>query len=104
MKKSLEGFTFFTSYYNSAQHLTQKDQAIFYKMIIDYAFSGKEPNEKGHLMGYWELTKPNIDTSIARSKAGKSKNKDGTNAEQNGNKDGTKEEQNGNKGGNVTSK
>ena len=66
----MDGFTFFKSYHDSAQHLTKKDQALFYKIIIDYIFTGVEPSGSGHLMGYWLLTKPNLDTSIARGKSG----------------------------------
>jgi len=59
----MDGFTFFKSYYESAQHLSDKDQAQFYKLIMDYMFTGEEPQLQGHLMGFWLLVKPNLDTS-----------------------------------------
>jgi len=71
----MDGFTFFKSYYESAQHLSDKDQAQFYKLIMDYMFTGEEPQLQGHLMGFWLLTKPNLDTSKSRAKAGQAKSK-----------------------------
>ena len=71
----MDGFTFFKSYYESAQHLSDKDQAQFYKLIMDYMFTGVEPQLQGHLMGFWLLTKPNLDTSKNRAKAGQTKSK-----------------------------
>jgi len=71
----MDGFTFFKSYYESAQHLSDKDQAQFYKLIMDYMFTGEEPQLQGHLMGFWLLTKPNLDTSKSRAKAGQRKSK-----------------------------
>jgi len=72
----MDGFTFFKSYYESAQHLSDKDQAQFYKLIMDYMFTGEEPQLQGHLMGFWLLTKPNLDTSKSRAKAGQTKSKE----------------------------
>ena len=71
----MDGFTFFSSYYESAQHLNDDDQALFYKIIMDYMFIGKEPKLDGHLMGFWLLVKPNLDTSKSRAKAGQKKSK-----------------------------
>jgi len=71
----MDGFTFFKSYYESAQHLSDKDQAQFYKLIMDYMFTGEEPQLQGHLMGFWLLVKPNLDTSKSRAKAGQTKSK-----------------------------
>lgn len=71
----MQGFNFFRSYYESAQHLSDEDQAHFYKMIMDYMFTGEEPQITGHLMGFWLLVKPNLDISIKRSKAGQNKSK-----------------------------
>ena len=70
----MDGFTFFKSYYESAHHLSDKDQALFYKCIMDYMFTGKEPDIEGHLMGFWLLIKPNLDTSKKRAKAGTEQN------------------------------
>jgi len=75
----MDGFTFFKSYYESAQHLSDKDQAQFYKLIMDYMFTSEEPQLQGHLMGFWLLVKPNLDTSKSRAKAGQTK----SNANQN---------------------
>lgn len=69
----MDGFTFFKSYYESAQHLSDQDQAHFYKMIMDYMFTGEEPEIEGHLMGFWLLVKPTLDTSKKRAKAGQKK-------------------------------
>ena len=75
----MDGFTFFKSYYESAQHLSNKDQAAFYKLIMDYMFTGQEPSIDGHLMGFWLLIKPNLDTSKSRSKSGQKKSKQNQN-------------------------
>ena len=75
----MDGFTFFKSYYESAQHLNDEDQAMFYKLIMDYMFTGDEPVLDGHLMGFWLLVKPNLDTSKARSKAGQTESKQNQN-------------------------
>ena len=71
----MDGFTFFKSYYESAQHLNDADQALFYKLVMDYMFTGEEPNLTGHIMGFWLLAKPNLDTSKARAKSGQTKSK-----------------------------
>ncbi len=71
----MDGFNFFRSYYASAQHLSDEDQALFYKIIMDYMFTDTEPQLEGHLMGFWLLVKPTLDISKKRSKAGHTKSK-----------------------------
>lgn len=46
---------------------------------MDYMFTGKEPQVEGHLMGFWLLVKPNLDTSKNRAKAGQTKSKQNQN-------------------------
>ncbi len=78
----MDGFTFFKSYHDSAQHLSKKDQSLFYKMIIDYIFKSEEPTATGHIMGFWLLTKPTLDKSIARAKSGQTQIKTKSNPNQ----------------------
>jgi len=69
------GFTFFKSYHEAAKHLSDEDQGIFYKAILDYMFDDVTPTFEGHLMGFWMLVEPNLKTSKLRSKAGKTESK-----------------------------
>ena len=42
---------------------------------MDYMFTNKEPSATGHLMGFWLLVKPTLDTSKKRANAGQKKAK-----------------------------
>jgi len=71
----MDGFNFFRSYYEASKHLTDIEQGMFYKFIMEYMFENKEPEIDGALMGFWVLVKPTLDISKARSKASQTKSK-----------------------------
>ena len=66
-------FTFFGSYWEATQGLSDDDQGKMYKAIIDYAMTGIEPQLEGTMRMIYVLIKPNIDKSIcnARNRAHK---------------------------------
>ncbi len=51
---------------------------------MEYMFDEIEPTVKGHLMGYWLLTKPNLNVSKAKSKPNQTQTK--TESKQNQNR------------------
>lgn len=68
-RKKITRFTFFESYSKVVKFLNDKEAGILIKGLCAYVFEGKTPdfnNEK--LEGYFELMKPNIDTSLRMSK------------------------------------
>lgn len=71
----MDGFNFFRSYYEASKHLSDIEQGMFYKLIMEYMFEDKEPEIDGALMGFWVLLKPTLDISKTRSKASQTKSK-----------------------------
>lgn len=57
-------FSFFSTYYEAAQHLSAKDRAAFYEAVINYSFSAKVPNLKGQAEMCWILVKPYLEKSM----------------------------------------
>lgn len=64
------GFMFHDSYYEAAQTLPQEQQGEFYKMLVDYACGGVEPECEGVMRLGFDLVRPVIDKSVMRSRAG----------------------------------
>lgn len=91
-------FWFLRSYYEAAKELSKEEQAEFFMAICSYALDGVEPEIHGVAGAMFQLARPNIETSLKRSDAGKSRkqkgNKTETNTEQNANKTETNDEQN----------
>lgn len=97
-------FSFLRSYYEAAQELSKEEQADFFMAICSYALDGIEPDVHGVAAALFKLAKPNIEVSLKRSEAGKSKSNEEQNEasdeqnenkiEQNENKIETNEEQN----------
>ena len=71
-KLEREKFTFFRSYLESAKALdTKEDQADFLLAVCEYGLNGILPEKKkGSVAAVFAAVKPNIDTSLARAKAG----------------------------------
>lgn len=93
-------FWFLRSYYEAAKELPKEAQADFFIAICSYALDGVEPEVHGVAGAMFQLARPNIETSLKRSDAGRTRkqkgNKTETNTEQNVNKNETNNEQNGN--------
>lgn len=93
-------FWFLRSYYEAAKELSKEEQAEFFMGICSYALDGIEPEIHGVAGAMFQLARPNIETSLKRSDAGRTRkqksNKLETNTEQNVNKTETNDEQNGN--------
>jgi len=90
----MNSFTFYPSYFESAQCVDEAEQGAFYKAIIDYAFTGVEPQFQGALKMAFILVKPNIDKSIKKSINGFKQNKNQTEPEPNTNTTQTELKQN----------
>ena len=67
-----EKFTFFRSYLESAKALeTKEEQADFLLAICEYGLNGIVPEKKkGSVAATFAAVKPNLDTSLARARAG----------------------------------
>ena len=64
-------FTFYRSFYHSAQCLPPKQRLILLETIIRYALDGEEPPElKGSLNAMFLMIKPNLDTARKKAEAG----------------------------------
>ena len=65
-------FTFFASYYDALQYLSDSEFGEMIKAICEYALRGKEPElDNPVLKGYWTLIRPTLDLSIKRAEAGR---------------------------------
>lgn len=60
--------TFFSSYYDAAKLLPESEQGPFLMGLFAYAFDGIEPEFEGAAAIAFVLVKPNIDSSIKRTK------------------------------------
>ena len=67
-----EKFTFFRSYLESAKALdTKEEQADFFLAICEYGLNGVLPEKKkGFVAAVFAAVKPNLDTSLAKARAG----------------------------------
>lgn len=65
-------FSFFESFWEAAQDLSDKDRLAFYDAVTKYAFTGEEPSFKGLMSTIWKLVKPNLDSSIKGQQTGRS--------------------------------
>lgn len=61
-------FTFFSSYYEAAKLLPESEQGDFLMGLLRYAFDGEEPSFSGAAQIAFVLVKPNIDSSLKRTK------------------------------------
>lgn len=63
-------FSFFSSFYEAAQDLTDEQRLSLYDAMCAYAFEGFEPSFSGVMSTIWKLIKPNLDSSIKGQKTG----------------------------------
>ena len=68
----MKGFTFYMTYFDVAQELGEKAQGEFYKAIVDYMFSGQDPEETlpKRVRIAFKSVKANLKTSKKRSQNG----------------------------------
>lgn len=67
-----EAFTFYSSFYEAAKEMPDKDRLAFYDAVIQYALSGETIQLKGIAKMAFALAKPNLDSGISGFKGGKS--------------------------------
>ena len=66
-----ESFIFYKSFFDAIALLEKKDEiADIFLAILGYAFSGKEPDLKGHLKSIFLVVKPQIDANNKRYEFG----------------------------------
>lgn len=79
------GFTFFASYYEALQYLSDEDCGIMIKTICEFAINGNEPDlTEPVLKGYWTLIRPTLERSIKRAEAGRRGGQGGAGVSRNG--------------------
>ena len=64
------GFTFYRSYFEAAQELSDKQRLVLYDALMQYALNDTEPELSGIPKAMFILIKPTMDTSKAKSAAG----------------------------------
>ena len=67
-----KSFRFWVSYWDVAQELSPKQQGEFYRAVVDYMFSGDDPEDrlKGEVKLCFKAIKANLNTSKKRSDVG----------------------------------
>jgi len=70
MDNSIQGFTFYRSYYDSMKELSDEDKKEMIYAILDFVFKDIEPTFTGIKKMAWQLIKPNLNTSKNRSNNG----------------------------------
>nr|MCR4669180.1 DUF6291 domain-containing protein [Clostridia bacterium] len=72
MEYRTEKFTFFVSYYQALNHLSDpKERLAFVDALLEYAFCGVIPEfNDGKLAAMFDLLKPNVDKTIRNIKNG----------------------------------
>lgn len=65
-------FTFFASYYEALQYLSDEESGQMIKAICEFAINDIEPVfSNPTLKGYWALVRPTLEKSVKRSQAGR---------------------------------
>ena len=71
-KHRTDAFTFFSSYYDGASLMDEADRKDFIVGLIDFAFTGKEPNFSGDRAKMaWEFVKPSVEAGVKNRVNGK---------------------------------
>ena len=72
MSRVKGGFTFWRTYWDVAQELSEKQQGEFYRAIVQYMFTDQDPEGdlKGTVRICFKAVKPNLKTSARRSESG----------------------------------
>ena len=71
MNERIDGFIFYASYYDGISELPEEEQGKLYVALMNYAFSGKDPELTGALSMAFKFIKPTLDANIKRRMAGK---------------------------------
>ena len=69
----VKSFTFFASYYEASKFMPDSMRNDFFKIILEYAFEGKEPSCESAdpvVMAAFTLVRPNIENSLKNSRNG----------------------------------
>lgn len=69
----IKTFTFFRSYYEALNELSDKDKKALLVAIFDYVFADITPDFKGTKKSVWTLIEPTLSISKAKSNSTKSK-------------------------------
>lgn len=81
-----ESFVFYKSFQDAIESLTDDTEKLLaYKTIIEYGFTGKEPDVSGVAKTIYLLTKPQIDANRKRYLNGKKGGRPKANEEANSN-------------------
>lgn len=67
----IDGFIFYKSYYEGTCELSDEERGQLYVAIMDYVFTGNDPELKGTLNMAFKLIKPTLDANIKRREGGK---------------------------------
>lgn len=72
MANTIDGFTFFRSFYEALMEMKPADRHTMYDAIMAYTFEGKEPDLKNSVQRMmFKALKPNLDSGIAARVSGK---------------------------------
>ena len=88
----MNGFTFWSSYFESGKELSTKAEGELYRMIVHYIFEGVELDCPGVVKSVFNALKPGLDISIRRSESKSKRNQNGIKTESNRHQNGIKTE------------
>jgi hypothetical protein len=72
MKKEIESFVFYKSFYDAVEGLQTNDEKLkMYNAIFEYCLFEVEPKFDGVLKIIWTLIKPQLDSNIKKRENGK---------------------------------
>lgn len=83
--ETANSFTFFASYYEALQYLSDEYCGVMFKAICEFALKGNEPELTDPILkGYWTLIRPTLERSIKRAEAGRRGGQGGAGVSRNG--------------------
>lgn len=66
-----EKMNFYADFYRAGLALPEKERQAFYAAVLDYFFTGAEPDLKGAVAGMFELVRGRLDMSARNSESGR---------------------------------
>ena len=66
-----EKMNFYADFYRAGLALPEKERQAFYAAVLDYFFTGAEPDLKGAVAGMFELVRGRLDISAKNSESGR---------------------------------
>lgn len=66
-----EKMNFYADFYRAGLALPEKERQAFYAAVLDYFFTGSEPDLKGAVAGMFELVRGRLDMSAKNSESGR---------------------------------